>query len=145
MKGYSTGEVEAMLGLPASTLRFWEKEVAILAPRKDVFGRRVYSPLDLCVLSRLKHLALDRRLGLKAACRAMEFELLTGDPSMKADINELKTGLFALRASLRALAASALAGSALGPIGPGPRPAGHEDAKIPEGKDCDDRQHEKPL
>ncbi len=132
MKGYSTGEVEAMLGLPASTLRFWEKEVAILAPRKDVFGRRVYSPLDLCVLSRLKHLALDRRLGLKAACRAMERELLTGDASIKADINEMKTGLFALRASLRALADSALAEPALGTAnssGTGPRP---------EGKDSDD-------
>lgn len=103
MRGYSTGDVEAMLGLPASTLRFWEREVAILAPRKDVFGRRVYSPLDLCVLSRIKHLALERGLGLKTACQVMERELLTGDPSMKADINELKTGLFALRASLKAL------------------------------------------
>lgn len=132
MKGYSTGEVETMLGLPASTLRFWEKEVAILAPRKDVFGRRVYSPLDLCVLSRLKHLALERGLGLKAACRAMETELLTGDASMKADINEVRTGLFALRASLRALADSALAVSAPGMAdssGTGPRP---------EGKDSDD-------
>lgn len=113
MKGYSTGEVETMLELPASTLRFWEKEVAILAPRKDVFGRRVYSPLDLCVLSRLKHLALDRGLGLKAACRAMESELLTGDASIKAGINEVKTGLFALRASLKALAATSLADPAL--------------------------------
>lgn len=121
MKGYSTGEVEAMLGLPASTLRFWEKEVAILAPRKDVFGRRVYSSLDLCVLSRLKHLALDRGLGLKAACRSMEFELLTGDASIKADINEVRSGLFALRASLRALTGSASA-----------------EPKAPEGKDCDD-------
>jgi DNA-binding transcriptional MerR regulator len=112
MKGYSTGEVEAMLGLPASTLRFWEKEVAILAPRKDVFGRRVYSPLDLCVLSRLKHLALDRGFGLKAACQAMELELLTGDHAIKADINEVRAGLFALRASLKALADSAVAEAA---------------------------------
>ena len=131
MKGYSTGEVEAMLGLPASTLRFWEKEVAILAPRKDVFGRRVYSSLDLCVLSRLKHLALDRGLGLKAACRSMEFELLTGDASIKADINEVRSGLFALRASLRALAGSASAEPAHA------EPA-HAEPKAPEGKDCDD-------
>ena len=117
MKGYSTGEVETMLGLPASTLRFWEKEVAILAPRKDVFGRRVYSPLDLCVLSRLKHLALDRGFGLKAACRAMELELLTGDPSIKADINEVRAGLFALRASLRTLAGPAKPEPTIAPKG----------------------------
>ena len=103
MKGYSTGEVERMLGLPASTLRFWEKEVPFLAPRKDVFGRRVYSPLDLCVLSRLKYLAFDRRLGLKAACSAMEKELVLGDHSLKADIIELKTRLFSLSADMIAL------------------------------------------
>lgn len=103
MKGYSTGEVEHMLGLPASTLRFWEKEVPFLAPRKDVFGRRVYSPLDLCVLSRLKYLAFDRKLGLKAACSAMEKELVLGDHSLKADIIELKTKLFSLSADMIAL------------------------------------------
>jgi len=100
MKGYSTGEVENMLGLPASTLRFWEKEVPFLAPRKDVFGRRVYSPLDLCVLSRLKYLAFDRKMGLKAACGVMEQELMLGDHSLKADIIELKTKLFSLSADM---------------------------------------------
>lgn len=103
MKGYSTGEVETMLDLPASTLRFWEKEVPFLAPRKDVFGRRVYTPLDLCVLSRLKYLALGRKMGLKAACRAMETELMLGDHSMKADIIALKTSLYALSSDLKAL------------------------------------------
>ena len=90
------GEVELLLGLPASTLRFWEKEVAILAPRKDVFGRRLYSSLDLCILSRLKHLALDRRLGLKAAREELERELLSGDQDMKADINALRVSLLSL-------------------------------------------------
>lgn len=103
MRSFSTGEVEVMLGLPASTLRFWEKEVPFLAPRKDVFGRRIYSPLDLCVLSRLKYLAFNRSLGLKAACQAMERELMVGDHSLKADIIELKTKLFALSAELRSL------------------------------------------
>jgi DNA-binding transcriptional MerR regulator len=137
MKGYSTGEVETMLGLPASTLRFWEKEVAILAPRKDVFGRRVYSPLDLCVLSRLKHLALDRGFGLKAACRAMETELLTGDASIKASINEVRTGIFALRASLRALAGTALAGTAIADQALANQALANL-ARRPEGKEIDD-------
>jgi DNA-binding transcriptional MerR regulator len=103
MKSYSTGEVEALLGLPASTLRFWEKEVPFLAPRKDLFGRRTYSPLDLCVLARLKRLALVRDLGLKAACRAMEEEITKGDPSLKAEIMELRTMLFSLFSDLREL------------------------------------------
>ncbi len=132
MTGYSTGEVEAMLGLPASTLRFWEKEVPFLAPRKDVFGRRVYSSLDLCVLSRLKYLALDRKLGLKAACGAMEEELTLGDHALKADIIQLKTSLFSLSAELRTLKAN-------------PVLAGSEKGRGLKGNDRDDQDHEKSL
>lgn len=132
MKGYSTGEVEAMLGLPASTLRFWEKEVAFLAPRKDVFGRRIYSPLDLCTLSRLKYLALERGLGLKAACRLMENELTTGDPSVKADIMELKTMLFSFSADLASMRQNPLL-------------AGAEKGQVQEGAEDDDGHREEPL
>ncbi|MCX7028163.1 MAG: MerR family transcriptional regulator [Spirochaetes bacterium] len=96
MKGYSTGDVELLLDLPASTLRFWEKEVALLAPRKDVFGRRLYTYLDICIISRLKHLALDRKFGLKAAKTELERELFVGDQDMKADINALRITLFSL-------------------------------------------------
>lgn len=103
MVGFSTGEVEELLGLPASTLRFWEKEVPFLAPRKDVFGRRVYSSLDLCVLSRLKYLAFSRGLGLKNACLAMEKELTLADSSLKAEIIEMKTYLFSLSAEMKKL------------------------------------------
>jgi len=132
MTSYSTGEVEAMLGLPASTLRFWEKEVPFLAPRKDVFGRRVYTPLDLCVLSRLKYLAFDRRLGLKAACRVMETELMLGDHSLKADIIELKTTLFTLSSELKSLKTNPFLGR-----------AGKEPAR--EGIESNDANNEKPL
>lgn len=132
MTGYSTGEVEVMLGLPASTLRFWEKEVPFLAPRKDVFGRRIYSPLDLCVLSRLKYLALDRKLGLNAACHAMEQELVMGDHSIKADILQLKTTLFLLSAELRSLKGN-------------PILAGVEVRQGQKGNDRNDENNEKPL
>lgn len=100
MIAYTTGDVEGLLKLPASTLRFWEKEVPFLAPRKDVFGRRIYSSLDLCILSRLKHLAMDRGYGLKAACQQIEAELMTGDATARASIIELKTTFFTLAAAL---------------------------------------------
>lgn len=98
MAGFTTGEVEELLDLPASTLRFWEKEVPFLAPRKDVFGRRVYSSLDLCVLSRLKFLAFKRGLGLKKACAMLEKELFCADPALKSEIIQAKISLFALKA-----------------------------------------------
>ena len=67
MASYPTREVEALLGLPSSTLRHWEREVPLLAPRKDAFGRRSYSDSDLLLILRIKHLALDKGLGLAAA------------------------------------------------------------------------------
>jgi DNA-binding transcriptional MerR regulator len=103
MTTFTTGQVEALLGIPASTLRFWEKEVPFLAPRKDVFGRRVYSATDLCVLSRLRFLAFKKGLGLKNACKALEDELLSADPSLRAEVMELKTSLFALAAESNTL------------------------------------------
>ncbi|MCE5256410.1 MAG: MerR family transcriptional regulator [Spirochaetaceae bacterium] len=103
MMSFTTGQVESMLGIPASTLRFWEKEVPFLTPRKDVFGRRVYSALDLCILSRLKYLAFRKGLGLKSACKAMETEMITADPSLRAEIIEMKTRLFSLSAQSRSL------------------------------------------
>lgn len=106
MMSFSTGQVESLLGLPASTLRFWEKEVPFLAPRKDVFGRRVYSATDLCVLSRLKYLAFAKGLGLKSACKAMEAEMVAADPSLRAEIIEIKTRLFSLSAQSRSLHAA---------------------------------------
>jgi len=104
MGGYSTGQVERLLGLPASTLRFWEKEVPFLAPRKDVFGRRVYSAADLCVLARLRHLALDLGLGLQAASRALESEMSSGDQGAKASLTELRSDILALYADADELA-----------------------------------------
>lgn len=104
MKAFSTGEVESLLGLPASTLRHWEREVAFLAPRKDVFGRRIYSTLDLCTLARLKHLALVRGLGLKKATGLLEQHMMTADQDLKADLNEMKATLFAYISDLKALA-----------------------------------------
>jgi DNA-binding transcriptional MerR regulator len=103
MSGFTTGQTEEITGLPASTLRFWEKEVPFLAPRKDVFGRRVYSALDICVLSRLKHLAFDKAMGLQKSCMELEKELVLEDPSVKASITEMRISLYKLLAEIRDL------------------------------------------
>jgi DNA-binding transcriptional MerR regulator len=95
---YSTGEVERLLGLPASTLRHWEREVPLLAPRKDVFGRRLYSEADLRLILRLKHLALERGLGLSAARERLMDELSGPMPEERARIEELRGELIALLA-----------------------------------------------
>ena len=44
---YSISEVSEMLGIPASTLRYWEKELPSVAPRKSQGGTRKYSASDI--------------------------------------------------------------------------------------------------
>ena len=91
-------EVERILGLPASTLRHWEREVPLLQPRKDAFGRRVYSEADLRLIFRLKHLALDKGLGLSAARERLVLELSGPMPDERARIEEVRGELIALLA-----------------------------------------------
>ena len=82
MARYTTGQAQRLLGLPASTLRYWQREFALIDPRRDAFGRRSYSTADLCTLLRLRHLALRRGLGLSAARR----ELLARLGSPRAEV-----------------------------------------------------------
>ena len=65
MARLAMGEAEALLALPASTLRHWEKTVGLLGPRKDSFGRRVYSEAEIRLLFRIKYLSQGRGLGLR--------------------------------------------------------------------------------
>jgi DNA-binding transcriptional MerR regulator len=111
MAGYSMGEVEALLGLPASTIRHWEKVVPLLSPRKDSFGRRVFSEADLRILLRLRHLAFDRGLGIGGAGEAILLEAGSsegdGSGELRARLAELRGELiglyFAGRESVRPL------------------------------------------
>ena len=98
MGGYSTGMVERLLGLPASTLRHWEREVPLLQPRKDFFGRRSYSEADLRLILRLRHLALDKGMGLSAAKERLVEELSGPMPDERARIEEIRGELLALLA-----------------------------------------------
>jgi DNA-binding transcriptional MerR regulator len=95
---YATREVERLLGLPSSTLRHWEREVPLLQPRKDPFGRRLYSEADLRLILRLKHLALDMGLGLSAARERLEREFAGPMPDERARIEEVRGELIALLA-----------------------------------------------
>ncbi len=44
---YSISEVSQMLGINASTLRYWEKELPSVNPRKSMGGTRRYTAIDV--------------------------------------------------------------------------------------------------
>ena len=45
-----------MTGLPATTLRYWEKHFAQLSPRKDGHGNRYYTMEDIDLVKQIKYL-----------------------------------------------------------------------------------------
>jgi DNA-binding transcriptional MerR regulator len=53
---YSLRETEQETGVPASTLRYWEKQFEQLNPRKDGHGNRYYTREDQDVIKRIKYI-----------------------------------------------------------------------------------------
>lgn len=53
---YSLRETELETGVPASTLRYWEKQFPNLSPRKDGHGNRYYTREDQELIKRIKYI-----------------------------------------------------------------------------------------
>ena len=53
---YSIRETEKETGIPASTLRYWEKQFEQLNPRKDGHGNRYYTREDQEIIKRIKYI-----------------------------------------------------------------------------------------
>lgn len=66
-KFYKIGEVAEILNIPASTLRFWEKEFTILKPHRNAKNTRFYTPQDVEVIRKLYYLVKEKGLKLDAA------------------------------------------------------------------------------
>ncbi|MGD0582778.1 MAG: MerR family transcriptional regulator [Bacteroidales bacterium] len=64
---YSIGEVAAILGVPVSTVRFWENEFDILKPRKNKKGNRLFMPEDLRNLKIIHSLVKEKGMTLAGA------------------------------------------------------------------------------
>ena len=53
---YSLRETEMGTGIPASTLRYWEKQFEELSPRKDGHGNRYYTREEQELIKRIKYI-----------------------------------------------------------------------------------------
>ncbi len=66
-KFYKIGEVADFIGVPASTLRFWEKEFTIIRPHRNSRGSRFYTPADIETIRMIHYLVKEKGLKLDAA------------------------------------------------------------------------------
>jgi hypothetical protein len=65
-------------------------------PSRTKSGRRSYSLSEVVLIARLKHLALDKKLGLSRAQGILEHELLYQDQELRANIKQFREELFRL-------------------------------------------------
>lgn len=64
---YRIGDVAEVLDIPASTLRFWEKEFTIIKPKRNAKNVRLYTPKDIETIKMIYYLVKDKGLKLNAA------------------------------------------------------------------------------
>lgn len=64
---YRIGDVADILGIPASTLRFWEKEFTIIKPVRNAKNTRLYTPKDIETIKMIHYLVKEKGLKLDAA------------------------------------------------------------------------------
>lgn len=66
-KYYKISEVAEILGLPPSTLRFWESQFTIIKPKRNDRGSRFYTPQDIETIRMVHYLVKEKGLKLDAA------------------------------------------------------------------------------
>ncbi|MDY3857507.1 MAG: MerR family transcriptional regulator [Muribaculaceae bacterium] len=66
-KYYRIREVSELIGVPASTLRFWETCFPEVAPARNDRGTRFYTPQNIEKLRMVHYLVKDRGLKIEAA------------------------------------------------------------------------------
>lgn len=99
---YRIGDVADILGIPASTLRFWEKEFTIIKPVRNAKNTRLYTPKDIETIKIIHYLVKEKGLKLDAA-QAMirrnrdgvskRFEVIDRLKSIKSQLLHLKKAL----------------------------------------------------
>lgn len=69
---YKIRDVSELLGVSASTLRYWEQEFPECAPRRTASNQRFYTPENIRSLEKIKYLVKDKGLRIEAARQELE-------------------------------------------------------------------------
>ena len=94
-KYYRISQVSKMLNIPASTLRYWEKEFKQLKPLKSKNGIRYYNEKDIELLKKIIFMIKEKGYTIDGAKFALKnINAKTGDIiteliSIKNDLKEL--------------------------------------------------------
>lgn len=100
---YSMTEAQEITGLPATTLRYWERQFEQLSPRKDGHGNRYYTIADIDLIKQIKYLRDEMhitrieaiRQELKNGKREIDFRQRAADilQRVRAELVEIRKNL----------------------------------------------------
>lgn len=101
-KYYKIGDVATILGIPMSTLRYWESQFTIIKPKRNAKNIRFYTPNDIETIRKVYYLVKEKGLKLDAAQEQIKvnrdgvdkrFEVVEKLKSIKADLLELQRAM----------------------------------------------------
>lgn len=101
-KYYKIGDVATILGIPMSTLRYWESQFTIIKPKRNAKNIRFYTPNDIETIRKVYYLVKEKGLKLDAAQEQIKvnrdgvdkrFEVVEKLKSIKADLQELQRAM----------------------------------------------------
>ena len=85
MEGFPVRDVCKFLGVKPYVLRYWEREIPLLSPKKDLSGHRRYTWSDLEILFRLRYLLHEKGYTV-AGARNLIWREFTGERQDKRAI-----------------------------------------------------------
>ncbi len=105
----SISEVSELVGVKPHVLRYWETQFAMLKPKKNRAGNRMYRPEEVRNVLRIKELLYDRRFTIAGARRRLlderkevpQVELGFEQAAHKLILGEIREELKRLLARLR--------------------------------------------
>lgn len=71
-KYYRIGDVAEFIGVPVTTVRYWEKEFPEISPARKSRGIRYYTPSDIETLRIIHYLLKVKGLKIEAAKQQMQ-------------------------------------------------------------------------
>lgn len=101
-KYYKIGDVAEILGLPVSTLRYWESQFTIIHPKRNQKNIRFYTPRDIETIRKINYLVKEKGLKLDAAQEQIrvnrdgvdkQFEVVERLKSIRAEMVKLQRAL----------------------------------------------------
>ena len=106
-KYYKIGDVAQILGIPESTLRYWETQFTIVKPRRNAKNIRFYTPGDIETIRKIHYLVKEKGLKLDAAQAQLRanregvdkrFEVVDRLKDIKAQLQQLQQALNSISA-----------------------------------------------